>query len=68
MIKDTITIFLILSYFIFFIIWLIWFHKSLKITKKKKCIHIQYCRFYSDYLFNKLSRIKNTFIVIKFQE
>ena len=34
MIKNSITIFLILSYFIFFIIWLVWFHKSLKSAKK----------------------------------
>ena len=43
MIKNSITIFLILSYFIFFIIWLVWFHKSLKSAKKKKMyIYITY--------------------------
>ncbi len=53
MIKDTITIFLILSYFIFFIIWLIWFHRSLKNSEKKKNI----------YLYNILGFILITYLI-----
>ena len=53
MIKDTITIFLILSYFIFFIIWLIWFHRSLKNSEKKKNV----------YLYNILGFILITYLI-----
>ena len=52
MIKDTITIFLILSYFIFFIIWLIWFHRSLKNSEKKNI-----------YLYNILGFILITYLI-----
>ena len=53
MIKNSITIFLILSYFIFFIIWLVWFHKSLKSAKKKKNV----------YLYNILGFIIITYLI-----
>ena len=36
MLKDYIIIFLLISYFFVFIIWIIWFHKSLKNCQNKK--------------------------------
>ena len=36
MVKDTITFFLIQSYLILFVIWLVWFYKSIKNSGKEK--------------------------------
>ena len=53
MLKDYIIIFLLISYFLIFVIWIIWFHKAIKKSKEKR----------KKYLFNTLGFVFLTYFI-----
>ncbi len=53
MLKDSLIILLLFFYFLIFIFWLVWFHRSLKKSTNKKNI----------YLFNIIGFVVTTYVI-----